>query len=251
MTMKQMEHLLTPGTTFTKAEFANWTREINPQYSERSIYWLLNKLQIQQQIIRLGKNLFQFIGMDAVKPIYTYKSSSQMDEVSNQIKEKYPLIEFQTWEFIQLNEFVNHQIAHNILFVEVENMLEETIFEFLKEIYPCVLLCPSVDTFYQYKATDDTIVILKLISQAPKPLPDTHSACLEKILVDLFSSKITGHLIERAEYPAIYEDAFQRYCIDERKMFRYAKRRNAEQEILNFIENDTAIHLITRKTHEK
>lgn len=246
MRMTQINNLLLPGLTFTKTDFSSWIRESNPQYSERSIYWLLNKLQEQKEITKLGRNLFQFIGGSIAKGAYSYASSSEMQEVTKKIQEKYPLVDFQTWEFVQLNEFVNHQIAHNVLFVEVENMLEETIFEFLKGIYPGVLLCPSVDTFHQYKISDNTIVILRLVSQAPKAISNTHSACLEKILVDLFARKLTGHLIERAEYPAVFEDAFAKYQIDERKMFRYAKRRDVEQEILDFIHKETSIQLITR-----
>ncbi|MDO4284389.1 MAG: hypothetical protein Q4C60_03545 [Eubacteriales bacterium] len=244
--MNQIDDLLTPGLTFTKTDFSNWIREDNPQYSERSIYWLLNKLQAQKEIIKLGRNLFQVVSDSIVKRPYNYNASIEMKQIEQQIQEEYPRINFQTWEFIQMNEFVNHQIAHNVLFIEVESMLEETVFELLKKNYPGVLLCPSVDTFHQYKISDNTIVILRLISQAPKAMQNSHSACLEKILVDLFSRKLTGQLIQRAEYPTILEDAFSKYYIDERKMFRYARRRDVEREMLDLIYKETSVQLITK-----
>lgn len=38
----------------------------------------------------------------------------------------YPLVDFQMWELIQFNEFVNHQISKNLIVEEVEIMLDET-----------------------------------------------------------------------------------------------------------------------------
>lgn len=69
----------------------------------------------------------------------------------------------------------------------------------------------------------------------------------EKLLVDLFSRKLTGHLIERAEYPAVYEEAFSKYLIDQKKMFRYARRRGVEEEMKELIRTSTNIKLITKE----
>ena len=60
-------------------------------------------------------------------------------------------------------------------------------------------------------------------------------------------AKLTGHLIERAEYPAVYEEAFSKYLIDQKKMFRYARRRGVEEEMKEFIRTSTNIKLITKE----
>ena len=92
--------------------------------------------------------------------------------------------------------------------------------------------------YHRYKGKEDNIVVLKLISEAPKP-KDGHSSTLEKLLVDLFSNKFTGRLIEHSEYPAIFEDVFNKYYLDEAKMFRYARRRNVESKIKGFMKENT------------
>ena len=231
MEMNQLQSLLPkPGWIFTKNEFADLIHEVNPQYSERSVYWLLRKLQQEKQ-----------------KMPYTYEHSSEWNQIVSGIEKEYPLVDFQAWELIQLNEFVNHQIAHNTVFIEVEDMLEEAVFHTLKSKFPCVLLFPSEETFYRYRSPEQTIVILKLISEAPKPVGQPYSAPLEKLLVDLFSRKLTGHLIERAEYPAVYEEAFSKYLIDQKKMFRYARRRGVEEEMKELIRTSTNIKLITKE----
>ena len=58
-----------------------------------------------------------------------------------------------------------------------------------------------------------------------------------------FSRKLTGQLIERAEYRQIYEDAFGKYAINELALFRYAGRRHLKSDIRKFIEDETNIEL--------
>lgn len=65
--------------------------------------------------------------------------------------------------------------------------------------------------------------------------------------MDLFVNKFTGHLIEKSEYPAIMEDAFSKYHLDETKMFRYARRRNVEAKMKKFIRQETSIQLKTEE----
>ena len=171
------------------------------------------------------------------KELYTYNHSYEYLEVEEKITDRYPLLEFQMWELIQFNEFLNHQIAKNIIVVEVENMLEDSVFDTLRELYPNVFISPRIEQYHRYKGKEDNIVVLKLISETPKPR-DGHSSILEKLLVDLFSNKFTGRLIERSEYPAIFEDAFSKYYLDESKMFRYVRRRNVESQIKEFMKEN-------------
>ena len=158
------------------------------------------------------------------------------------IRENYPLVDFQVWELYQMNEFVNHLLAKNTIFIEVENMLDESIFNLLFNRYPHVLHNPSLDEYYKY-AGDETIIVRKLISEAPPPFGQYRQASLEKLLVDLFGRGISGSILSRSEYRAIYEDAFQKYNINQGKMFRYARRRGIEKAIRDFIHEETRIVL--------
>ena len=75
---------------------------------------------------------------------------------------------FRIFELVQLNEFVNHQIAHNVIFVSVESGWGSYVFDSLKDQYVGkILLNPSVEIFHQYWS-DDMIVIQKLVSESPK-----------------------------------------------------------------------------------
>ena len=143
-----------------------------------------------------------------------------------------------------MNDFVNHQIAKNVIFIEVEAMLVDTVYEKLHEKYPYAMIQPTVDIFYKQRAPETDIVVQKFLSEAPAP-DANHSCVIEKLLVDLLSKKLSGSLIERSEYPRIYEDVFRKYNIDETRMFRYAKRRNLYDSLLSFIKTKTGIQLMT------
>ena len=207
--------------------------------SDRKAYRLLQDLQSDGKIMKIGRGRYSTL---SIKKQYRYAASPQLLEITEQIKTQYPFVSFQTWELFQWNEFVNHQLAHNAYFIEVENPLETTVFEHLTERYPKVLLNPDIETYYRYR-TDDMIVVQRLLTGTPGPLPETRQASMEKLLVDLFSKKLTGQLIERAEYPRIYEDAFSKYAINESALFRYAGRRNLDKEIHAFIVQETNIRL--------
>ncbi len=72
-------------------------------------------------------------------------------------------------------------------------------------------------------------------------------AYLEKILVDLFGRGLSGSIISRPEYQAVYEDSFKKYAINQPKMFRYARRRGIETKIVAFIQDKTNIKLENTK----
>ncbi|MBP5631207.1 MAG: hypothetical protein J6X34_10560 [Clostridia bacterium] len=175
---------------------------------------------------------------------YTYNLSDTAKDIVTAIQSGYPLVTFQIWELYQMNEFVNHQIAKNTIFLDIENMQEETVFNLIFSEYPHVLLNPGIDDYYRYSG-DETIVVEKLITESPAAVGDYNQCPLEKLLVDLFGRNIAGSVISRSEYPAIYEDSFRKYNINFQKMLRYARRRGVEQKIKRFIDEETEIDLET------
>lgn len=201
----------------------------------------LNKLLDEGKIARVGRNAYCIPAKGETS--YEYAYSQLAEEVADIVKMNHPFLEFSITELIQVNEFVNHQIAHNILFLSVEEELKEFVFETLKEKYPGkVFLNPDVELFHQYWS-ENMIVIQKMTTEAPKRKKDPWKARLEKLLVDLLTEPLWLESIGESELPTIYEDAFARYVIDESCLFRYAARRNAEKKIRTFITEKTAITL--------
>lgn len=188
------------------------------------------------EIVRCGRNLYCLPQNE--KHVYTHEYSELANELVKIMKEHYPLLDFCICEKYQLNQFVNHLIAKNTIFLSVEAEAMDFVFMTLREYYPGkVLVNPTSDIFHRYWC-ENMIVITKLITEAPKGLSEKWHTRLEKLLVDVVSERLLVETIGGSEYSYIFNDAFMYFVIDEKCLFRYARRRGCEQKIRNLVENN-------------
>lgn len=220
MTFDQLRNM----PVFTRANYYEAMRQEANKASLAGLSYALSKQVVDNNIIHIGRDQYSFSkGRHAYR--HTYSETSE--RIASEMTEEYPSGNFQIFELVQLNAFVNHQIAHNTIFVFVENELVDYVFDMLKMKHPGkVLLKPSVEDYYKYYV-DDLIVVLRLPSESPKEAGCNWHSRLEKILVDISVDKLVSKLVSRGEYPLIFNDAFSRYAIDTKAMLRYANRRGA------------------------
>lgn len=236
--MNVTEAFIDTHPSFTTKEFADALHEETPGIGRSTIYSILKTKCDSGAISRVSKGHF----VSSSRNAYFHELTDTARDVVALIQEYYPLVDFQVWELYQMNEFVNHLLAKNTIFIDVENILDESVFNLLFDRYPHVLHNPDTEEYYKY-AGDETIVVRKLISETPSPFGQYRQASLEKLLVDLFGRGIPGSLLARSEYRAIYEDSFRKYTINQAKLFRYARRRGIEKNIRDFIHKETCIAL--------
>lgn len=227
--------------TFSRAELMETIQENGKTISEASFKLELQKMLKAGTIVRVGRNKY-CVDKNGVG-IYAYEYSDDAKAVAEILKKKFPYLDFTIMDFVQLNEFVNHQLAHNVIHVSVEEDLGEFVFDELKEKYPGkVLINPTPDIYHQYWY-DGMIVVGKLVSEAPMGQKEKWNTRIEKLLVDVITNSILLSSISETELTNIYEEAFAKYAIDESCMFRYAKRRGAEKKIREFIKEKTNVQL--------
>ena len=232
-------------TRFTRKELLESFRMAGYMLSEASFYKKVEELVKNGQIIRVGRNVYSL--PDGKRLTYEYKYSELAEEVAQEITQQYPYVNFSIFEFVQLNDFVNHLIAHNVIFLSVEADIMDFVFETLRDKYPGkVLINPTVEIYHQYWS-DNMIVLGKLTTEAPKGQKVSWHTRLEKLLVDIMAEPLLLASISRAEYPHIYEDAFDRYIVDENGLFRYASRRKVTKKIKELIRKETDIVLRTKE----
>jgi hypothetical protein len=70
-----------------------------------------------------------------------------------------------------------------------------------------------------------------------------YTPLLEKVLVDLFAEEKLFYYLQGSELIHIYENAINKYAINFTKLFSYAKRREREQDIKQFMINHM-FHLV-------
>ncbi|MDD4220489.1 MAG: type II toxin-antitoxin system RelB/DinJ family antitoxin [Sphaerochaetaceae bacterium] len=140
------------------------------------------------------------------------------------------------------NEFFNHQLAHNQIFLEVENDGCDFVFSALVEKFPGrVLHRPKAQEILHY-GTDDGIIIDRLVTEAPKSNGEPYQVPLEKLIVDLFANK--NLILSKGDYPSAIETMFATYRIDQVSMLRYARRRNKVKDVFEFLRDKTSIALM-------
>ncbi|MCR5137319.1 MAG: hypothetical protein K6C12_09505 [Oscillospiraceae bacterium] len=219
--------------TFSRNDFVKAFKEEHPDHSDEAAVYSLRKLQSDKKIRRIGWNQYTASGE---KRIYHHNYSEISEEVAELIQKEYVDPVFQIFELTQLNDFVNHQIAHNTVFVYVENELIDFVFDTLKRSYPGkVMLKPSVKEYYRY-LVDDEIVVGRLPSESPKSQDTPWHSRLEKILVDVAVDKLLSSVVLSGEYKNIFNESFEQYYIDFAAMVRYAKRKGAERKFETFLE---------------
>jgi hypothetical protein len=241
----KLDRELSTKDEFTKDEFSKLYRKvIGNEAKDSTINWALYKLLTMKKIKHIGREYYQIVNeSNTSKSNYEALASDLFLKSKNLIAEKFPDIFFTIWETISLNEFVYHQLSRNIIFIDVEKNASESIFDLFKEYTSStVLYRPNVEEYTKY-LREETIVIDNLISEAPMNKENMEKIKVEKELVDLMSNKLIQSVIGKNELSNIYENIFTKYYVDEKTMFRYARRRNVEAKIKKFISNNTNIKL--------
>lgn len=213
--------------SFTRADYLSAIKEEKKHVSEGAMAYRLREDTEKGKIIHIGRDLYAF---PVDKQFYSHSYSEESHIAVNEIQTEFPDALFQVFELTQLNSFVNHLFAHNTIFISVENELVDYVFDSLRRKYPGrVMLKPSPDNYYRY-LVEDQIVINRLPSEAPQNSTKTWQSRLEKILVDIAVDKLLTRIVSPNELETIVKDAFDRYYLDIRTMYRYARRRGASEK---------------------
>ena len=200
--------------------------------SPPQIAYDLQKRLEDGSLIRVGWNNYSIAGQ---KSVYRHRYSNTAENIVQKINENYIDLDFQVFELIQLNDFMNHQVAHNTIFVTVEYELLEYVFDTLKGAYPGrTMLKPSLTEYYRY-LQEDEIVVGRLPSETPKGIGQPWQSRLEKVLVDVFTDKLVSRIVPENEKAAIMNSAFDSYLLDTNTMIRYAKRKGSDKRMKNIL----------------
>ena len=206
---EQIENVLKCGETYSHKELTDELRTLKPDLSDSTYHWAISSLVRDGQIIRLGYDAYS--GPDSSpKKEYQPLYSDLALELINQINEKYPYVAFTVFETVMMNDFLNHLIAQNTVFIQAEKESSIFVFRFLQENgYQNVMYKPGKNDFDLYWSRDG-IVVTDLISEAPLRTDEPHTIMLEKMLVDMAADKLISTTYSKAELPDVPSDKSDR-----------------------------------------
>lgn len=219
-------------------------KQLHPDISKSSIDWFVYNCVENKIFTRIGRNMYTLYGSDLDKGYYLAERSSLLNQVSGYLEKRFPEMGYQLWETPQLSEFLDEPLSRHVIFVEAERGMEETIFRSLKNSRLCSVQLKPDRRFFLKHLEAQAIIVLPLPSEVPAYREYPHRTRLEKILVDLFANKLMQELTDRDMCRQIFEQAFSSYIIEESALFRYARRRNKEAAIREFISQETTVELL-------
>ncbi|HRE40743.1 MAG TPA: hypothetical protein PLG90_05375 [Ignavibacteria bacterium] len=175
-----------------------------------------------------------------IKNDFQPQESIFFKKICNKIKKQYPDLEFIIWETDWLAEFLNMVSFKNIIIIEVEKYAINTVFEYLKTIFPNkVFLNPDEKIILNYaNDLNEYIVIKSKISKSPvQKYKKSMIPKLEKILVDLFNEDELFFYYRGKELENIFSGLFKKYSVNFSTLLNYAKRRGKKKEFNNYLES--------------
>ena len=131
-----------------------------------------------------------------------------------------------------------HQPGRFYILVEVDKEAMESVFFFLKDNKYSVFLEPDPEIIYHYIPDEkETLIVKSLITEAPtQEISKITTITIEKMLVDLFCDPVTFNAQQGSEKNRIFEEAFEKYTINENTMLRYANRRGKKKDLNEYLD---------------
>lgn len=231
---------------FSRDELYEFYRSFEPNLKEGTFAWRIYDLK-EKNIIKGVKRGWYVI---SCKPKYRPEISSELLELSKSIGTHFEEVKYCLWDTSWLNEFLQHQTSKWMFIAEIEKEFEETLYFHLKDNFKHeVYLNPDEKEMKLYISESHMPIITnKLITRSPldKQLVNKHKVStpkLEKILVDLFSEEKLFYFYRGSEMNILFENALKEYSINYTTLFSYAKRRDREEELKSYLNNNLK-HLI-------
>lgn len=231
---------------FTREDLFDFYRRFEPDLKEGTFGWRIYDLRNKNIIRPLKKSLYVL----SYKPKYKPDISLELVKLAKQITDKFEGVKHCIWETQWLNEFSQHQASKRTILVEIEKDFIESLYYELKDssVNELYLNPDDKDINFYIAESNYPVIIKNLITRSPLAKTTEkritfYTPLLEKILVDIFAEEKLFYYLQGSELMHIYENAISKYTINFTKLFSYAKRREREQDIKQFLTNQM-YHLV-------
>jgi len=225
--------------TLTHSQIFNSWRQSGDTTTQAAQWKRLRSLVRNGELIVVGHDSYLWAG-DTDLRSYFPKLSAIASQVLSEMAEQYGRMNYTLFELSWLNDFLNHLLGRNALFVMVERDYAPFVFEFLRERH-CggVLLDPSLDDFFRY-VNDCVLFVVKKPSQGPVNRLMPHVAPPEQWLADILADVRISGSFEEAELSQIFSAFGKRYVVNKSALLRYARRRGVDERVRNLLKGGVA-----------
>jgi len=224
--------------TFSREELFDFFRCLEPDLKEGTFGWRIHDLKNKNIIRSIHRGYYTI----SYKPKYSPEISVELLKLAGIISDQFGDVKYCLWETDWINEFSQHQSGRKLVIIEIEKDLVESLYYEIKDKFKFDFYVNPDEKVIDFYISESPapVIIKKLITRSPvlervEKKIRFHTPLLEKILVDLFAESRLFYLYQGAELIHIYENALKSYTIDYTRLFSYAKRRERESDIRQFM----------------
>ncbi|AGY54680.1 hypothetical protein BRDCF_p2053 [Bacteroidales bacterium CF] len=219
---------------FSRKELLSDFESRNQIKSPGNLSEQLNRLLKAGQLTRIERGVYK-LAKDTGES-FSVVCSEEMRQINRQIKKQFPFVNFCLWHASALMPYMHHIPNLNLLFVDVEREVAESIFNLLNTSNKKrVFLLPSSTDFERYISTNEAIIIRPLVSESPLQLLEgINTPTIEKVLVDIVGD-VEFSFLQGSEINYVYTSIFERHPVNKNKLLRYAARRGRKEEVEQLI----------------
>ena len=220
-------HFAASKQSFSRKELIENFGNLSKQSLLRQLYRLLNTNRLE----RLKQGTYCL-------PVSLFAVSEEIRQLNDILKNQFPFADFCLWSSDVLMPFMHHVPNLNFIYIDVENDVAESVFNFLKgNQTKSIFFRPNKDEFNRYIAGTEAIIIRGLISESPLQIVENvQTPTLEKVLVDI-AGDVEFDFMQGAEITYFYRNVLERNEINKRKLLRYASRRGRKEEVEQLYNN--------------
>lgn len=231
-----------------KTDLWNYFSSTNPTISKNDFRRKLYALDKTGLITSIGSGLYGVTNSfsHSIKKKFMPQLSKNVKEINAILKNHFPYTPYLIWETKVIYEFMTHQPGQNRIVLDIDKSAIESVFNFLRDEYSSNLFIePNQTTLEHYSnSSSDLILLLGLTTQSPRlKVNGIPTAKLEKILVDVFADENSFMIFHGRELANIITNAFTKYWINPKTLFRYAGRRQVTDQLKEYIHTKTDIEL--------
>ena len=210
---------------FDKNEIYNFYFKIYKNTNIRSFENAITYLKSNNILSEIEKDKYVLV----TKSIYKYKETDEEKKIYDIIKKEYSQINFIVWNTKVINEFTLHYVINNYIVIEVEKIAIDLIVNLLKAKYIKKYTIITQDILNNnrdlFLNAENFIIVKPLHSRSPLDTKNNDKyISIEKMMVDLYVDKLYIQY-QGKELQTIYQNIFEKYDINMKKVIKYAKYR--------------------------
>ncbi len=204
--------------------------------SKVTLSWYLRELVKDNMLYKLGRGIYTSRPHQATT--YTPRLRNKAIKIGKLIAGAFPFIKLSVFDGQALADFQHHISSNNLIYIEVEREIMESIFHWLKGEGYKVYLNPNKDFVYDnIDISIDALIVKPLISESPlTEIRGISTPTIEKILVDILCDDDMDYL-HGSEWHYIFDHVMNSFSVNRSTLLRYASRRNAKDKIGKALEN--------------